>query len=175
MDCVLSNTTEEVIKLYNLYTGENLKMKDIVEWDLRKAVPEKHANLIPDLFKNDRLWDSIKPLPDSQYYLSKLSKKYDIYIVTSTPPESLKIKSEWLFKQYPFIKRENLITCNNKQMIGVDLLVDDYEENLINGNYSKILLTYPWNKKVDNKKYGILRVYDWWGIYNGVLTLLPIN
>jgi 5'(3')-deoxyribonucleotidase len=160
-DCILANTTEEVVNLYNFYTGENLQLEDITEWDFSKVVPDKYVKLIFDLFYNDRLWNSIKPLPESQYY--------------TTYPENVKIKTDWLLKQYPYINEKNIIITHNKQIIGVDLMIDDYEKNLINGHFSKILLDYPWNRNINDKEFGIMRAYNWKEIYDYTHMLLPTD
>ena len=86
-----------------------------------------------------------------------------------------KIKIEWLLKHYPFLNEKNVIISHNKQIINVDLLVDDFEGNLINGHYSKILLDYPWNRNINDKEHGILRVHNWKEVYKAVNTLLPID
>ena len=47
-------------------------------------------------------------------------------------------------------------------MIGVDILIDDYEMNLINGSYFGILMDYPWNRNFDDASDdNIYRVFDW--------------
>ena len=49
-------------------------------------------------------------------------------------------------------------------MIGVDILIDDYIDNVINANYVSILLDYPWNSTAifDESEYdNIYRVFDW--------------
>ena len=47
-------------------------------------------------------------------------------------------------------------------MIGVDILIDDYEMNLINGSYFGILMDYPWNRNFDDASDDkIYRVFDW--------------
>lgn len=102
-----------------------------------------------------------------------MERMYDIYIITATYPQNAKVKIDWLIKNYPAIDIKNIIITHNKQMIDVDLLVDDYEKNLIGGNYSKILLDYPWNRNINDKEYGILRVRNWNEIYKGICTLLP--
>lgn len=177
LDCVLSDTTQQVVNLYNYYTGENLTLEDITEWDFGKIIPPKYKNLIFDLFFNDKLWQNIKPLKNSEDIMFQLcmERMYDIYIITATYPQNAKVKIDWLMKNYPAIDIKNIIIAHNKQMIDVDLLVDDYEKNLIGGNYSKILLDYPWNRNINDKEHGILRVRNWNEIYKGIKTLLPIG
>lgn len=175
MDCTICDTNNELIDLYNYYTGENLQLEDITEWDFLNIATIKHKNLIFDLFYNNKLWNSIKPIKDSQHYMRLLNNEYEIYIVTATYPQNAKIKIEWLLKHYPFLNEKNVIISHNKQIINVDLLVDDFEGNLINGHYSKILLDYPWNRNINDKEHGILRVHNWKEVYKAVNTLLPID
>jgi len=175
MDCILNNLTQAWIDLYNRYTGLEIKLEDIKEWDISKAVKPEHKELIFDLLFNKKLWNSIQPLADSQYYVSLLCKEYNVYVVTNTHWDTLPVKMEWLIKQYPFIDTKKIWVGAEKQMISVDLLVDDFEDNLIGGHYSKVLLDYPWNRNINDKEFGIIRAYDFKGIYDSIHTLLPTD
>ena len=90
MDCTICDTNNELIDLYNYYTGENLQLEDITEWDFLNIATIKHKNLIFDLFYNNKLWNSIKPIKDSQHYMRLLNNEYEIYIVTATYPQNAK-------------------------------------------------------------------------------------
>ena len=47
-------------------------------------------------------------------------------------------------------------------MIKCDVLIDDYEKNLIGGDYQGILMNYPWNANFDDAAYdNIIRVNNW--------------
>ena len=49
-------------------------------------------------------------------------------------------------------------------MIGVDILIDDCIDNVLNADYVSILLDYPWNSTAifDEAEYdNIYRVFDW--------------
>jgi 5'(3')-deoxyribonucleotidase len=172
-DCILATTTQTWIDLYNRLTGQNVELEDIKEWNISKAVLPEHSELIFDLLFNKNLWRSIQPLPESQYYVSLLCKEYDVYVITNSHWETWSAKMEWLIKQYPFIDTHKVWVGAEKQMFGVDLLIDDYENNLINGHYSKILLDYPWNRNINDKEFGILRAYNWKEIYDYTKMLLP--
>lgn len=73
---------------------------------------------------------------------------------------------EWL-RQHG-IQEDGLIITKHKTVIGVDLMVDDYEENF--NDFSSIgtpcyLLTRPWNQHVDA---GDLRINSWTEFYDRV-------
>ena len=175
LDCVLNDMNRKLVNLYNYYTDEHLHITDIKQWDFYKIEAIKYKGLFLDLLKRDSFWKTLEPLKDSQYYTKLLCKEYEIFIITSTYPQNIKIKVDWLQEHFPHIEQENIIITYNKQMIDVDLLADDYEVNLIGGSYNKVLLDYPWNKNVNDKEHGIVRVHDWKGIYNAIHMLLPIK
>lgn len=78
-------------------------------------------------------------------------------------------------REFPDINiRKRLIRCYNKQLLsGLDILVDDYEKNLIDGDYLKVLLDKPWNqnsKEYDNE-HQFYRTTDWRNIYELIYNL----
>lgn len=116
-------------------------------------------------------WDNIQPLSDSQTYTSLLAKKHELYVITASTPSVVDWKFNWLKKNYPFLKGENFIVVYNKQLINMDVLIDDYEINLINGSYKGILLNKPWNEDFNESKYNISRANNWEEIYQIVTCL----
>jgi 5'(3')-deoxyribonucleotidase len=46
----------------------------------------------------------------------------------------------------------------------IDVLIDDFYDNLIGGKYSKIVLDYPWNRNYDDDKHFVHRCKDWFEI-----------
>lgn len=163
-DNILSNTTETYINLYNKITNSNYEMKDITDYNMSIFLPINHKKIINDLWLNNELWDNIKPIEDSQKYIEMLSKEHELYIITATNIENANIKYKWIRKNYPYINPKNFIVCNDKQMVNVNIMIDDCIDNLSNSTYKGVLLDYPWNqcKCLDNN---IVRVYNWEQIY----------
>ena len=63
--------------------------------------------------------------------------------------------------------RKRLIICHNKQLLSeLTFLIDDYQKNLLNGKYKKIILSYPWNIDFDCNSNGIFRANNWKEIYD---------
>lgn len=103
-----------------------------------------------DYFTDKRVWDNIKVLENC---VATLKKYHDlgceIYIVTATAPQNISSKAAWLQEQLPFLNMyDSLIVIKNKQMLGrgIDILIDDCVDNLVDGYYHKILFDYPWNR-----------------------------
>lgn len=173
-DNVLFNTTKTWLDLYNQITGMHLQLSDIVKWDLRKIVPYKYQELALKLFDDFRLWENIKPLYNSQMYtkLLKNNSNIEVYIITATSPQTVNIKMQMLHKQYPWFDiYKDIIITQHKQMIKVDIMIDDYEENLKGGDYQGILLDYPWNQNFNEKLHGIVRCKDWSDIYDIIQSI----
>lgn len=87
------------------------------------------------------------------------------------PPKILNTKVKMLNREYPWIDtRNNLFVCKKKQMVNVDVLIDDGLHNT-GGNYQDIILGYPWNRNIDDEFNNIIRVKSWEEIYNTVLAI----
>lgn len=166
-DNVLANTAKTYLDIYNNFVTANYTINDITKYEISEILPQEHQKLLENMWTNDLLWNNIQPLQDSQLYVNMLSKKYDIYIVTSTHPEIAGIKFAWLQKQYPFIEAEKFITIYKKQMLDLDIMIDDHVKNLVNSRYSGILLNYPWNTNFHaESEHNIYRAENWKEIYD---------
>ena len=88
-----------------------------------------------------------------------------IYFITSTEPQNVAKKARFLQRTFPFLDiRKRLITTHCKQIIGVDILIDDCIDNVVGADYYSILMDYPWNSTAifDEAAYdNIYRVFDW--------------
>lgn len=161
-DNILSTSTETYLKIYNGMFKENVKIEDVDDFDFRKVFDRKNEETLEAIWKTNTLWNNIKMIKDSYESLKFLNENCELYIVTATYIESVEIKMKWLKNNFPFIKDEQVIIIRNKQLIDLDYLIDDYQNNLINGKYKGILFKYPWNKNFDESQYkNIVKVDGW--------------
>lgn len=174
VDDVLISLVPTWLDIFNFYTQCNIQLEDIRSWNIESYIPEEHRKYFWSILSTEELWETIQPLPDSQMYLKKLNAEYDLYLITATHWTNATMKGNMLNRLYPFVDiYKKLIIAPNKQMIGVDLLVDDNIANLVGGTYNKLLYTQPWNKDFNCIERGILRINDWSEAYKGIKTLLP--
>lgn len=147
IDNVVYTTTQAVVDQFNEYTGENLSINDILSYRIENYVAPKHEKLVGALFCDKNTWKRVKVLPDCVEVVRRLFETgHEIYFATATIPENIYKKAKFLKRTFPFLDIDKcLISIRNKQLLNVDVLIDDYENNLIGGNYHGILLTYPWN------------------------------
>ena len=160
-DSTLFNTIDVWIDLYNKKYNDKLTINDFKFWDIHKSLPKEKSNKFYSILDNNELWENIKPLNNAVEVVKDLNEEYEVYIITATHHNHIKIKSEILLKYFPFIEYKQIISCYYKQIINVDIMIDDNLENLIGGKYRKILIDYPWNRDVDDYDRGIERFKNW--------------
>lgn len=164
VDSTVCNTTESVIAQHYADTGEKLTLDDIKSYYIENYVSDDYKDDFHLIFYKKEMWKRIKVIPHCVEVIKRLHDRGDsIYFVTSTEPQNITKKARFLQRTFPFLDiRKCLITTHCKQMIGVDILIDDYEMNLINGSYFGILMDYPWNRNFDDASDDkIYRVFDW--------------
>ena len=146
-------------------TGERLSLADIKTYSIEDYVGEQYKKDFHKIFLDKRVWKRVKLLPDCVETIKKLHDEgHEIYFVTATETANIHKKFGFLQRTFPFINvRKRLICTHNKQMIKVDVLIDDCFDNLVGGEYEGILFDYPWNRYCDvyDTYDGIYRVYGW--------------
>lgn len=170
IDNVLNNLTERVLEVYNKRYNDSLTVENITKYSIESFVKPECKDDFPKLFLDPEVWNGISVIPDCVEVLKKYHDLgHEIYIVTATETENIHPKSEWLQRVFPFLNiRNNLICIKKKQMLGgnIDILIDDCLDNLIGGDYIRVLLDYPWNRNLDNgyrksDMRSIFRCNDW--------------
>lgn len=178
VDNVLNNLTESVLKVYNSDYNDNLKIEDIKSYGIEDYVKPEFKKDFPSLFLDKRVWKGISVIPGCVEVLKKWHDKgHEIYFVTATNTENMHKKSEWLQRTFPFMDaKKNLICMQKKQMLGgnIDVLIDDCLNNLISGEYVKILLDYPWNRGFCPDPDLVIRCHNWHDI-DKILKSLDIT
>lgn len=168
IDNVLNNLCEAVLSVYNDDSGDDLRQENIHSYYIENFVKSEFKENFYSYFLNKRVWKRIKLIDDCQKYIAKLfSEGHTILFITSTEPENLPKKFNWLKRSFPYINiRKALFSCPKKQyMSGIDILIDDAAYNLVGAKYKGIILDYPWNRDfiTDNNKF--FRARNWEEIY----------
>lgn len=177
IDNVIYDTAKAVLDIHYENTGEKLNLSDITDYCIEKFVSSKYREDFYKIFLDKRVWKNVKLLPNCVETIRKLHQMgHQIWFVTSTEPANVNGKYKFLYKTFPFINvRKRLITTPCKQMVNIDVLIDDAVHNVINAPYYSILFDYPWNANFDdvcdNK---IFRVYDWAQVENVICFIKKI-
>ena len=174
---MLSRTADSYINLINFYTGEHFTANQLTQYDTTKVLPRQYKNLAESIWNWPILYKYVQPLTDSQQYVKRLcdNENIEVYVVSISHPDVMKSKSDFIRREYPFIKNVILIDSNNyqcKQLLNFDCLIDDNPDNLFGSPAHKLLFSYYWNQSFNAKYNGMVRCNDWREIYNEVMREL---
>lgn len=171
IDNVITNTTETVLQYINArLPGVHLKMGDVKEYWMEKIMPVGYGWIVPQAFSDKEMWKKVYMIDGAAKYIEKLFEEgHEIYFVTSTTPDNIRKKIKYLCRNLRLPDDyiyNHFINIVNKQLLNLDILIDDYLENLTGSRfYFSICLDYPWNRnKADSDNFR--RAYDWRHIYD---------
>lgn len=168
MDDTIEDLCEAWIAWLNNKYECHVNPKDIITWEIPPYFPELTEKEVYAPLYDEEFWKTVKPKTDAMKYLKMLHDEgYTILICTCTHYASLAPKMEnLLFKYFPFLDWRDIITIKHKQYLKLDVLIDDYHENLINADYFGILYDTPHNRDFKEDGKSIVRVFNWEGAYN---------
>ena len=98
-------------------------------------------------------------LPGAQEFVRKLAKMADVFFVTAVPPQCMSARAERLVQDFPEIPTRNTILGTRKDIIALDILLDDGAHNISSSKAAyPVLFRKPWNTSLS----GLLSVngYD---------------
>ena len=93
--------------------------------------------------------------PGAQDFVRELSKLAEVFFVTSVPAECMTARAKRLFEDFPEIPKGNLLIGTRKDIVNLDILLDDAAHNISSSMASyPVLMRRPWNVSLS----GILSV-----------------
>lgn len=137
-------------QLKNLFPEETLgrDWRHIKQYDICKTFPLLTREQIFVPVQQKGFYLNLKPEPFALETLNTLlNEGHHLYIASNIcgVPHSAEEKIQWLKKYFPFIPEKNIIFTYQKSLLKLDVLVDDWEENLKYGSYKGFLYSQPWN------------------------------
>lgn len=174
LDNVVVNTTAAVIEYLNERVPSlNLKMEDIKEYWMEKNLPEGYSLLVQEAFESKHMWKKVKMIKGAKKFIRQLREDgHEIYFVTSSLPENLRKKIKHLTRELAFYDEDyvwkHTINIHKKQLLNLDVLVDDCLDNLTGDRiYKSICFDYPWNRQAGFSE-DMDRCKDWTEIYETI-------
>ena len=116
MDEVIADAYGAHIELYNRDFGASLSLADCYGKEVWQCVPEEHQQSVKMHASRLGFFRDLRPIEGSQEVLRELMDRYELYIASAAMqyPDSLKEKSDWLDKFFPFIPWRNRILCGGQ-------------------------------------------------------------
>lgn len=175
IDNIIVNTTETVLKYINERIPVQLELEDIKEYRIENALPDQYKWIVEMAFHDSTMWRQVHLIHGVYDNIKKLYEDgHEIFFVTSTTATNFRKKLNHLNRTFDFFPEDYVrlhsISIYLKQLLKLDILIDDCMTNLIGNNpeYKGICLEYPWNYdnpciyRTDSwdKIYSIIELYD---------------
>ncbi len=160
------------LEIVNKYLNSNYSYNDIKGYWVDDIIPKEKQEEYLDFFYNHiDVYEYGHVQKNAIRVIEQLNQYYDVLICSAyidhrdlnNCSKILTCKHKWLIKNLSFIKPENFIFTNRKDVIPTDIKIDDKLENLKTCT-TKLLITAYHNKNIkeeDLKKENIIRVNDW--------------
>jgi len=184
LDDVLSATAEGFIAHTNKLWGHRLRAEDYEdEWAKLWGVPLEEAIQRSELlFKDVAYVGEYARLDDAPEVLRRLSKRYNLVILTSRRIVLKEVTEAWLEKHFPGVFSEVLFAgiwdgdehvlaklhkskADMCKQIGADYLIDDQLKHCLGAEKAGVTCLlfgeYGWNKTEDALPAGVVRVKNW--------------
>lgn len=156
LDETLFGFIEEMIPMYNKKYNDNVKFKDLKDYDISKSIKISSKQFFDD-FATEETFNKIKVYTNAVNVINEFHRHSDVYFVTAGHSSTMYWRMKKLEKVFPWFKDGNLIKCKNKQLLDLDVLIDDNVDNLRGGKYTGILFSQPWNMNETE----FLRINSW--------------
>ena len=176
IDEVANNLIQKILIEYNKKYNDNLTIEDITSWYIQDFLKPECKNIFAEFCTNEFL-ASLNAQPKAKEIIEKLMETSDFYFVTSTYPDHVKAKDEWLKCIFSGYDSSMLITSRDKRLIHGDVLIDDCLDNFV-FEHSKnapvkynIIFDKPWNRDVREDGTKTFRVHGWEEIYKLISKL----
>jgi 5'(3')-deoxyribonucleotidase len=176
-DEVMINIAVNITKAYNELYGTNavledyMKFNDLSSWgvDKRSTVVDRCERYIE---KTD--FHDFTPLPHAPEVIGRLSKKYDLYVVTARSPRLENVTKACIDHYFKgmlksviytnFFHKKAVSKGEVCQEIGADLLIDDHLPHVLEtaerGIDVFLFGNSPWNQTTSLPSH-VVRVKDW--------------
>lgn len=119
-----------------------IKVEDIKTWGVSGKRDEERVKLFYDP-------EFVRTQPvtvGAQEFVKKLSEIADVFFITAVPAGCMSARAERLIKDFPEIPAENIIMGTRKDVISLDIMLDDGAHNISSSRAAyPVLFRKPWN------------------------------
>ena len=165
VDDVLLECIPYAIKLANekYHYNPPLTIHEVNNWGRLGT----RADVIFEFFEDPEFFKNQPIIAGAKEFVKKLSKLTEIFISTSIDPRFMGIRAERLLSEFPEIPAGNIFMGSRKEVLNVDILLDDGMHNVFKSQAAfPILMRRPWNQSAT----GMLAV----NTYDEFLNLIEV-
>lgn len=169
IDDTITNHCETWFKIYNEnYRTDNDKiilLSDAYKWDFYNEYPqETKDHLFLALQNQDMYYDNLIILENVKNTVKEvIDSGNQVVFISATNKEFQERKKSWILANFPDLAEDNIIFTAQKNLINVDLMIDDNLDYASKFSCPFILFKRPWNSNRPQNLYtdNILICSNW--------------
>lgn len=176
LDGTVVDSPQQVVHYINERLGLSLTMDDFKTYSMEDALPQQYKWIVDMAFRDSAMWKKVDIINGAYDIIKTLYEEgHDIYFVTSSLPLNLHKKINHLTRCLDFFPKDyvwrHTINTHHKQMIKLDILVDDALFNLDGDReYYSVCMDMPYNQ-TDELIPNFTRVKDWTEVYERIKVI----
>ncbi len=121
---------------------EPMKIEEITYW----GGSGRHADERIALYSDPEFVRTQPITEGAQEFVKKLSQIADVFFITAVPAACMSARAERLVKDFPEIPARNIILGTRKDIISLDIMLDDGAHNISSSRAAyPVLFRKPWN------------------------------
>lgn len=121
---------------------EPLRVEDIKTW----GGGHRHSDERIQLYHDPEFVRTQPVSKGAQEFVKKLSEIADVFFITAVPANCMSARAERLIQDFPEIPPENIIMGTRKDVISLDIMLDDGAHNISSSRAAyPVLFRKPWN------------------------------
>jgi guanylate kinase len=150
VDEVLAPCNEYAIPIVNNKHGTGLIMADITAYDYYECLPKEIADSFIEIYNDPEFFKGQRPYPGAVELVNTLIKRgHEVIFASATFPHIMGIRAKMLADEFPNVPSANIMLGARKDLLNLDVLLDDKPENLIESSAKfPIAFRRPWNQKL---------------------------
>lgn len=145
VDDILFSCDQYAIDLANEEYGYEppLSIEELDCW----GMTGKRTDIIFKYFENADFYEKQPLIPGAKDFIHSMVQRAEIFFVTAVGHDYMSIRANRLMQEFPEVLKENIIMGYRKDMIDVDVLLDDGSHNIILSKSTyPVLMRKPWNQ-----------------------------
>jgi 5'(3')-deoxyribonucleotidase len=180
IDDTMTNHCESWFDAYNRCFKreelQDLKLEDAYKWDFYKDWEEEDKERLFNALHSEEYFKNLQLKPDVQDIILKIiNSDNKVVIISATVKEYQEEKKNWLLEQIPILSEKDIIFTADKELINVDIMIDDNIGYAPKFKCPFLLFKQPWNTGRPPYEYSenIVNVGNWQDI-GEILTKMGI-
>ncbi len=165
VDDILFSCNEYAVALANEEYGFDppMTVEEVRSW----GKTGERTDVLLQYYRREEFVKNQPLLPGAAEFVRELSRRAEVFFITALPPHLMGIRAARLTEEFPMVPGENIIMGFRKELMNVDMLLDDGGHNIsASSSAYPVLMRRPWNRHMT----GCISVNN----YEEFLTFLDI-